>query len=68
MSPKSDAAELADLRADWHPAYDFALVDGWWTAWARFGSRQTLEADTAGELRTKVRHHYPGLCADRSST
>jgi hypothetical protein len=58
---------IAQLRYHWGDVYRFALVDGRYTATARFGQRDVVSADDPDELLTRIRRHYPGP-SERSST
>ncbi len=57
LSP-SDEASLRDLAHHWDTAYDFAVSDGTWTARPRGERASILTADSAHELREKVRLDY----------
>jgi hypothetical protein len=60
---------MARLRHEWDSAYMLAIIDDKYTARARFGERDLLEADTPGELLCVIRRHYPGsTSADLCST
>jgi hypothetical protein len=53
--------QLVFLNTHWGRKYSFripAQPGGQWTATARFGRREQLQAETAGVLLERVRHHY----------
>jgi hypothetical protein len=55
--------QLVFLNAHWGRKYTFTLPgepDSPWTATAKFGDHDELEAGTAGELLAEVRTHYQG--------
>jgi hypothetical protein len=54
------ATTMAYLRYHWDDAYVFAVIDGKYTARAKFGESDLLEADTPDKLLSMVRRHYPG--------
>jgi hypothetical protein len=49
---------LAHLRFHWGQEYKFRLAGGTYTATARFGKADVLEADDPEELLARVRRHY----------
>ena len=52
-------ADMKYLRWHWEQDYEITEDNGRFTARARFGSRDVLEADSPVELLTLVRRHYP---------
>jgi hypothetical protein len=58
---------LALLNFHWDDAYHFALVDGTYTATAKFGKCDVLSSDDPDELLRQIRRNYPGP-SERSST
>lgn len=60
---------MAQLRRHWGDVYRFSVVDGRYTATAKFGRRDVLDANDPEELLGKIRRHYrPGLLEERCST
>ncbi len=59
---------MAFLRFHWDDAYVFAVTDGRYTARAKFGEKDLLEADTPEKLLSMVRRHYPGNTCSGCST
>jgi hypothetical protein len=49
---------LAQLRYHWGDAYVIAVIDGHYTATARFGQREVLDGLDPDELLRKIRRHY----------
>jgi hypothetical protein len=49
---------MAQLNFHWGDAYAFAIVNGRYTATARFGQRDVLSASDPDNLLVKVRRHY----------
>lgn len=59
---------LESLRFHWSDKYKIVRRrSGQYIAEAKFGERETLTAEDAGELLRKIRQHYPGP-SERSST
>jgi hypothetical protein len=54
------ATTMAYLRFHWDDAYIFAVTGGKYTARAKFGQADLLEAHTPDELLAMVRRHFPG--------
>jgi hypothetical protein len=60
---------LAQMRFHSGDAYRFAVVGGRYTATAKFGRRELLDADDPEQLLTKGRRHYRrDPLEERSST
>jgi hypothetical protein len=60
---------LAQLRYHWGDVYTFALVGGRYTATAKFGKGDVLDADDGDELLRQVRRHYGrDMLQERCST
>lgn len=60
---------LAQMRYHWGDSYRFAVVDGRYTATAKFGQRDVLAANSPDALLAKIRQHYrPDLLEERCST
>lgn len=58
MLSKEDQSSLLDLAWHWDSAYTFSVIDGIWQAVPAIDPSALLTADTAEELREKVRHDY----------
>jgi hypothetical protein len=56
------------LRHHWDDAYVFAVIDGRYTARAKFGEMDLLEADSPEKLLSMVRRHYPDNTGPGCST
>ena len=75
MLTKEDESSLLDLAWHWESAYAFSVVEGVWQAVPVVAPSVVITADTAEELREKVRQDYtsrrgtpgPGL-GERMST
>ena len=60
---------MAELRLQWGDIYNFvAASHGPYTAMARFGQHDVLEAADPEELLRKIRGHYLSQASERSST
>jgi hypothetical protein len=55
---KEDQSSLLDLTWHWESAYAFSVVEGVWQAVPAVDPSPVLTADTADELREKVRQDY----------
>jgi hypothetical protein len=51
---------MTRMRDDWESVYALAIIDGKYTARARFGKHDLLKADTPEELLSMIRRHDPG--------
>ena len=62
MADFSAYSEVASLRYHWGAVYDIRQASQQkWVAVARWGSRDTLTAGTAEQLRQRIwRHYSPG--------
>jgi hypothetical protein len=61
--------ELAQLRYHWGDVYVFGVANGCYTATAKFGQLDMLEARDLAELLRKVRRHYRSdMLHERCST
>ncbi len=58
MLSKEDQSSLLDLTWHWESAYGFSVIEGVWQAVPAIEPSAVLTADTAEELREKVRHDY----------
>jgi hypothetical protein len=58
MLSKEDQSALLDLTWHWESAYTFCVTDGIWQAVPAVDPSAVLTADTAHELRAKVRQDY----------
>jgi len=58
MLSKEDQSSLLDLTWHWESAYAFSVVEGVWQAVPAIEPSAVLTADTAEELREKVRQDY----------
>ena len=58
MLNKEDQSALLDLTWHWESAYTFSVIEGVWKAVPAIEPSAALTADTAEELREKVRHDY----------
>lgn len=61
MLSREEELDLTGLRWFWGQAYRIALsADGAWSATPAGESATVLTADSADELRVKLREHYAG--------
>jgi hypothetical protein len=60
MLTREEQSDLIDLTWRWETAYTFAAVDGIWTATPAGNPAGVLSADSAAQLREKVRVDYAG--------
>lgn len=58
MLDKEDQSSLLDLAWHWESAYSFSVVEGEWRAVPAADPSEVLTADTAEDLRDKVRNDY----------
>ena len=58
MLNKEDQSSLLDLAWHWESAYTFCVIEGVWQAVSAVDPSAVLTADTAEELRQKVRQDY----------
>ena len=58
MLSREDQSALLDLTWHWESAYAFSVVEAVWQAVPAIEPSAVLTADTAEELREKVRHDY----------
>jgi nitroimidazol reductase NimA-like FMN-containing flavoprotein (pyridoxamine 5'-phosphate oxidase superfamily) len=58
MLSKEDQSSLLNLTWHWDSAYAFSVVDGEWQAVPATEPSAVLTAETAEELREKVREDY----------
>jgi nitroimidazol reductase NimA-like FMN-containing flavoprotein (pyridoxamine 5'-phosphate oxidase superfamily) len=58
MLSQEDQSSLLDLTWHWESAYTFAVVEGEWQAVPALEPSAVLTAETAEELREKVRQDY----------
>ena len=58
MLSKEDQSALLDLTWHWESAYAFSVVEGIWQAVPAIEPATVLSADTAEQLREKVRQDY----------
>ena len=58
MLSKEDQSSLLDLAWHWESAYTFSVIDGVWQAVPAVEPCAVLTAETAEELREKVRQDY----------
>jgi nitroimidazol reductase NimA-like FMN-containing flavoprotein (pyridoxamine 5'-phosphate oxidase superfamily) len=58
MLSKEDQSSLLDLTWHWESAYTFSVVEGEWQAVPASEPSAVLTAETAEELREKVRQDY----------
>jgi hypothetical protein len=49
---------MAQLRFHWGDAYRFTALKGHYTATAKFGSQDVLQADDPEQLLAQIRRHY----------
>jgi hypothetical protein len=67
LSPE-DQSSLIDLTFHWDEAYTFAVVDGVWTASPLADPDSVVTAESAWDLRVKVRDDYARRqAADRAA-
>ena len=68
MLSKEEQSDLLDLTWHWESAYEFRVVDGVWQATPAGDPVGMLTADSAWELREKVRADYAARqCAARKA-
>jgi hypothetical protein len=58
MLSKEDQSSLLDLAWHWESAYTFTVIEGVWQAVPAVDASAVLTADTAEQLRKKVRDDY----------
>jgi hypothetical protein len=58
MLSKEDQSSLLDMAWHWEAAYTFSVIEGVWQAVPAVEPSAALTADTAEELREKVRLDY----------
>ena len=75
MLTREEQSDLVNLAWNWDSAYRFEVIDGIWKATSVVDPPTVLTADSADELRQKVRDDYADrrrttspLLGDRTST
>ena len=75
MLTREEQSDLLNLAWNWDSAYTFEVIDGVWKATSTADPVAVLTADSADELRQKVREDYAErqraarpLSGDRMST
>ena len=75
MLTREEQSDLLNLAWNWDSAYRFEVIDGIWKATSVLDRATVLTADSADELRQKVRDDYADqrraespLPGDRMST
>jgi hypothetical protein len=58
MLSKEDQSSMLDLAWHWESAYTISVIEGVWQAVPAVDPSAVLTADTAEELRQKVRQDY----------
>jgi hypothetical protein len=59
---------MAYVKFHWDSVYTLTSEKGKYTARAKFGRRDLLEAGTPAELLARIHQHYPGPASDMCST
>lgn len=60
MLTSEEQSDLLNLASNWDSGYTFEVIDGIWKATSALEAATVLTADSADELRQKVRDDYAG--------